>query len=71
MKKRINNKWEDRHFQICLALLSRPIVPDSFGYTKPLNLQDVINKADRMVILLQQREQRLVANGETGEKVSK
>ena len=71
MKKRIKNKWEDRHFQICLALLSRPVVPDSFGYTKPLNLQDVINKADRMVILLQQREQRLVANGETGEKVSK
>ena len=71
MKKSTNDKWDERHFQICLALLSRPVVPDSFGYTKPLNLQDVINKADRMIALLQQREQRLVANGETDENVSK
>ena len=71
MKKNVNDKWDERHFQICLALLSRPVVPDSFGYTKPLNLQEVITKADRMIALLQQREQRLVANSETGEKVSK
>ncbi|MCH5318870.1 MAG: hypothetical protein J1E38_04080 [Paramuribaculum sp.] len=58
MKKNANDKWNERHFQICLALLSRPVVPDSFGYTKPLNLLDVITKADRMIALLQQRERR-------------
>ena len=58
MKKGKKNKWNERHFQICLALLSRPVIPDAFGYTKRMDLQDVITKADRMIALLQQRERR-------------
>lgn len=46
MTTREKNKWGERHFRICLALLSRPAIPDGFGFTKPLVLQDVINKAE-------------------------
>lgn len=48
--------WTERHFQICLALIARPAV-NVYGNTTPLNFPDVINKADRMVRLLMEREQ--------------
>ncbi|MCH5234803.1 MAG: hypothetical protein J1E16_05875 [Muribaculaceae bacterium] len=57
-KKKGTEKWNERHFQICLALISRPNV-DCYGVTKPLSFQDIIAKADRMVALLQQREERM------------
>lgn len=53
MKKEID-KWEDRHFQVCLAIISRTET-DMYGHTKSLNFQDIINKADRMVSLLKER----------------
>ena len=52
--KKETDKWEDRHFQVCLAIISRTDI-DMYGHTKPLNFQDIINKADRMVSLLKER----------------
>ena len=60
MERTENEKWNERHFQICLALISRPIL-DTFGYTRPVALQDVISKADRFVNLLKEREAKLTA----------
>lgn len=51
------DRWEERHFLICLAIIART-ERDMYGHTKPLNFQDIINKADRMVSLLKQREAR-------------
>ena len=47
--KRID--WEERHFQIVLALLTKPVYPDTspvFGL--------IISTADEMVRLLKERE---------------
>ena len=53
MKKEIE-KWNERHFQVCLAIISRTET-DMYGHTKSMNFQDVIVKADRMVSLLKER----------------
>lgn len=45
MDKKEQNKWEERHFQICLALISRPVF-NPYGNSSPLNFGDIINKAD-------------------------
>lgn len=55
MDKKEQNKWEERHFQICLALISRPTF-NPYGNSTPINFGDIINKADRMISLLQERE---------------
>lgn len=59
--KRID--WEERHFQICLALLSRHTT-DSYGFTERPDLKDTIAVADRMVELLQQHNQQQSATEE-------
>lgn len=59
--KNETEKWNERHFQMCLAIISRTEI-DMYGPTKSLNFQDIISKADRMVSLLQQREKTI--NGE-------
>ncbi len=61
-RKELNN-WNERHFQICLALIGRPNI-DTFGYTKPLVFEDIINKADRMVELLKERYGGCLTNDE-------
>ena len=48
--------WKERHFQICLALIARPTI-STYGTNPSINFQDIINKADRMVNLLMEREQ--------------
>lgn len=53
-EKEIN--WEDRHFQICLAILSCP-VSDSHGFVKAPGLENTIERADRMVELLKKRHE--------------
>lgn len=60
MERTEQEKWNERHFQICLALISRPTL-DTFGYTRPVALQDVVSKADRLVNLLKEREARLAS----------
>ena len=50
------NKWNRRHFFVCLALLTR-VENDRLGMAKPLSLADVVHKADRMISILQCREQ--------------
>ena len=70
MTKKMTDNWDERHFQICLALIGRPNV-DCYGNTKPLSFHDIIAKADRMVNLLQEREMKISAECETTEKVAK
>ena len=55
MDKKEQHKWEERHFQICIALISRPNF-NPYGNSTPVNFGDIINKADRMVALLKERE---------------
>lgn len=55
MKPKELMKWNERHFQICLALISRPAF-NPYGNAPSPNFDDIINKADRMVALLQERE---------------
>lgn len=57
MDKKEQNKWEERHFQICLALISRPTF-NPYGNSTPINFGDIINKADRMISLLQEHEEQ-------------
>ena len=59
--KRETEKWNERHFQLCLAIIARTET-NMYGHTKSLDFPDIINKADRMVSLLQQREKQ--TNGE-------
>ena len=58
-EKRID--WEERHFQICLALLSRTDL-DRFGHQQPPKLTSTIAWADKMIILLKQRAEGLSVN---------
>ena len=55
MKPKELTKWNERHFQIFLALISRPNF-NPYGNSTPVNFGDIINKADRMISLLQERE---------------
>ena len=66
--KRID--WEERHFQICLALLSRHTT-DSYGFTERPDLKDTIATADRMVELLQQHASQLPPKGENNASSTK
>ena len=55
MKPKELTKWNERHFQICLALISRPNF-NPYGNSTPVNFGDIINKADRIISLLQERQ---------------
>ncbi len=55
MDIREQSKWDERHFQICLALIARPVI-NTCGNTPQINFRDIINKADRMIVLLKERE---------------
>ena len=55
MDIREQSKWDERHFQICLALIARPSM-STCGNTQQINFGDIINKADRMIVLLKERE---------------
>lgn len=63
MKPKELTKWNERHFQICLALISRPNF-NPYGNAPSPNFDDIINKADRMVALLQEREEEQTAKYE-------
>ena len=63
MDKKEQNKWEERHFQICIALISRPNF-NPYGNAPSPNFDDIINKADRMVALLQELEEEQTAKYE-------
>ena len=63
MKPKELTKWNERHFQSCLALISRPNF-NPYGNSTPVNFGDIINKADRMVALLKEREANQMAKYE-------
>lgn len=46
-KKKETEKWNERHFLICIAIIARTET-DMYGHTKPINFQKIIDKADRM-----------------------
>ena len=68
MEKNNIDKWNERHFRICLALIARPVI-NMYGTSPAINFNDIINKADRMVQLLKERETTKYEN--QGSKVSK
>ena len=55
--------WEERHFQICLALIGRTSL-DRMGRAMPPELTSTIAWADKMIILLKRRETERAANCE-------
>lgn len=59
--------WNERHFQICLALIARPVI-STYGSLPSVNFADIISKADRMVNLLKEREQEQSTNDENSRK---
>lgn len=64
--------WEERHFQICLALLSRTETGIK-GSTIAPDMPMIIKRADRMVELLKEHhkiEDDAITSEETGETVS-
>lgn len=63
MDKKEIDKWSDRYFHLCLTLISRPSF-SSFGNTSPVNIRDIINKADRMIQALQERDKDFYMNYE-------
>ena len=70
MTQREKNKWDERHFQVCMALIGRAQT-DTYGYTKPLDFDKVIRNADLFINLLQEREEKIFAKGEISEKIAK
>lgn len=50
-------KWSDRYFQLCLSIISRPSF-SSYGQSSPINIKDVMKKADRMIEELKVRDQK-------------
>ena len=70
MTTREKNKWAEKHFQICLAIIGRTEV-DAYGFTKPLNMDDVIKEADVFIKKLQQRSEGYSTADELLEKVAK
>ncbi|MCH5233780.1 MAG: hypothetical protein J1E16_00660 [Muribaculaceae bacterium] len=50
-------KWNQRHFFVCLAILTR-VENDRLGMAKPISFTDVVHKADRIIALLQSRQQK-------------
>lgn len=64
MTQREKNKWTERHFQVCMALIGRAET-DTYGYTKPLDFEKVIRNADLFINLLQEREEKKSVKDET------
>lgn len=58
--------WEERHFQICLAILSCPEA-DSAGFARAPILDKTIEKADRMVALLKEHASKEIEAEESNE----
>lgn len=54
-----NIDWEERHFQICLALLSRTETSLS-GVTKDPQMPMIIKRADKMVELLKEHYKEII-----------
>lgn len=50
--------WEERHFQICLAMLSCPVC-NRHGYPDAPMLRDVVAQANKMVELLKKNAEKV------------
>lgn len=64
MNRTESDKWSERYFQLCLALIQRPAMLTTFGNVPAVNIKDVMNKADRMLELLKERDKGFYTNCE-------
>lgn len=63
MERQEMEKWSERYFQLCLALIQRPSF-SNYGLASPVNIRDVMNKADLMLVELQRRDRVFFAKCE-------
>ena len=56
MERTEREKWNERHFQLCLALISRETC-DSNGRPHHISIAKISQKADVMVDFLKKREE--------------
>ena len=55
MERTEKEKWNERHFQLCLALIARETC-DSNGRPHHISIAKISQTADKMVDFLKQRE---------------
>ena len=55
MERTEREKWNERHFQLCLALIARETC-DSYGRPHNISFAMISHKADVMVDFLKKRE---------------
>ena len=67
MTRKELDKWNARHFQICMQIL-KGFSKESNGMLTRLDMDVIIIKANRMIELLQEREAIIMARYEEGEK---
>ena len=67
MTKKEIDKWNARHFLICMHLL-KGFSKDSNGMLTKLDMEVILIKANRMIELLQQREAKIMARYEEERK---
>ena len=71
MEQNKSGNWQEKNLHICLALIARMGV-NMNAPTAPINFSDIIKKADRMVRLLKEHEEKLRTNcKESTPKVAK
>lgn len=63
MERTEQEKWSERYFQVCLALISRTSITH-YGTSTALNVGDIMSKADRIIHALQDKEKELFAKYE-------
>lgn len=64
MERTENEKWSERYFQLCLALIQRPSMLTTFGNVPAVNIREVMSRADRMLELLKERDKKFFTKDE-------
>lgn len=64
MKRKTRTNWEERHFQICLAIISRTET-DMYGHTKSLDMDRVVREADSLINILKHRDEWLARRSDS------
>ena len=67
MTKKEIDKWNARHFLICMQIL-KGFSKESNGMLTKLDMEVILIKANRMIELLQQREAKIMARYEEERK---
>ena len=67
MTKKEIDRWNARHFLVCMQIL-KGFSKNSNGMLTKLDLEVILLKANRMIELLQQRESKIMARYEQENK---